>query len=182
MTLKPFQKARLQSFKHDKSLHRIWDQVTILEENEDYIVVANRKTKVIEAGGRVWYTKEPSVSFFFKNYWYNVIGIIKTTGISFYCNLSSPVLYDLEAIKYIDYDLDIMVLPDFSYSVLDQNEYQKHQKQMNYPEALCAILEQELKALIIRIENREFPFQPSLVQEYYQKLTKTGAKKNVERP
>ncbi|MDD4184150.1 MAG: DUF402 domain-containing protein [Candidatus Izemoplasmatales bacterium] len=182
MALKPLMRYRLQSYKHDKSLHRIWDQVTILFEDDEKIVVANRKTKVIEGNGRIWYTREPSVSFFFKDCWYNVIAIIKPLGISYYCNLSSPVLYDEEAIKYIDYDLDIMVLPDFSYTILDQNEYLKHQRLMQYPEDLCDILKHELDNLIKRIEARKPPFEHELVQEYYQNFLKTGVKKNVERP
>ena len=131
---------RLLSFKHDHSLQRIWTEVTVLEENENYIVVANRRTKVVEANGRYWYTKEPSVSFFFKDHWYNVIGIIKDTGICFYCNISSPVLYDEEAIKYIDYDLDIKVQTDYSYRVLDWKEYRKHRHMMNSPKLLINLL------------------------------------------
>ncbi len=175
-------KVRLQSFKHDRTLHRIWDEVTVLEENEEFIVVANRRTKVIEANGRVWYTKEPSVAFFFKNHWFNVIGILKPAGISFYCNLSSPVLYDEEAIKYIDYDLDIKVLPDFSYTILDRNEYRRHQKQMRYPLEICEILERELNKLIELIEAREMPFRHHPVHDYYRLLQETGEKKNAKRP
>jgi len=181
MALTPLSKYRLLSFKHDKTLHRVWDQITILEENANEIVVANRRTKVIEANGRIWYTREPSVAYFFKHRWYNVIGIIKPAGISFYCNLSSPVLYDQEAIKYIDYDLDIMVLPDFRYTILDQNEYKKHKQEMNYPAELCDILENELAGLIQRIEKRMPPFDHDQVRGYYQIFQKTGAKKHVER-
>lgn len=165
---------QLQSFKHDHSLHRIWEEVTILEENDQYIVVANKRTKVIESNGRFWHTKEPSVSFFFKNHWYNVIGIIRPESVSFYCNLSSPVLYDEEAIKYIDYDLDIKVLPDYSYNILDRNEYRKHQRQMKYPENICKILEAELLDLKRRIEAREVPFSHDLILARYQEYLTMG--------
>ncbi|MBN2504093.1 MAG: DUF402 domain-containing protein [Bacilli bacterium] len=173
---------KLQSFKHDQSLHRIWAEVTILEENEDCIIVANRRTKVIESNGRYWYTKEPSVSFFYKNHWYNVIGIIKPTGISFYCNLSSPVLYDDEAIKYIDYDLDIKVQPDFSYHVLDWKEYRRHQNEMHYPEAIMDILEAELKHLKLRIESKDEPFKHETIKNLYNTYLRIGAKNNAKRP
>ena len=54
------------------------------------------------------------------------------------------VLVDEEALKYIDYDLDIKVLDDFSYTVLDRNEYTKHQAKMEYPSDLKKILEKAL--------------------------------------
>ncbi len=38
--------------------------------------------------------------------------MIREKGVSYYCNLASPFLLDDEALKYIDYDLDIKVFPD----------------------------------------------------------------------
>jgi len=176
MSLAVGSRIKLESFKHDHSLHRIWEEVTILEETDEFIVAANRRTKVIEANGRFWFTKEPSVSFFFKNHWYNVIGIIKPNGASFYCNISSPVLYDEEAMKYIDYDLDIKVLPDFTYTVLDRNEYRKHQKQMQYSDQICRIIEAELQNLKDRIEARKDPFRQELIHEKYHQYLQIGEK------
>ncbi|XMB72381.1 DUF402 domain-containing protein [Mycoplasmatota bacterium WC30] len=165
-------KIILHSYKHDQSLHRVWKNETILEDNEEFIIVANKKTKVIESNGRFWYTKEPSVSFFFKNHWYNVISIIKKEEISYYCNLSSPIIRDEEALKYIDYDLDIKVENDYSYNLLDMNEYKKHQISMNYPENIKEILLLEVEDLKRRIDNREFPFKKTDVKEWYNKFLK----------
>ncbi len=159
----------LHSYKHNKTLHRVWKQETVIENNDEYIVLANRRTKVIEANGRFWYTKEPSVSVFFKNHWYNVIGILKDDDIYFYCNLSSPVLYDEEAVKYVDYDLDIKVQSDFKYELLDYNEFKKHELVMNYSKDLDEILFNELENLKRRIERREMPFDKKNILEWYEK-------------
>ena len=35
--------------------------------------------------------------------------MIRDNGISYYCNLASPFVLDKEALKYIDYDLDVKV-------------------------------------------------------------------------
>jgi len=176
MTLTTGATMALQSYKHDRSLHRIWEEVTVLEDNDHAIIVANKRTKVIESNGRFWYTKEPSVAYFYKHHWFNVIGIIKPTGISFYCNLSSPILVDEEALKYIDYDLDIKVMPDFGYSILDQNEYRRHQKQMRYPKELCDILESELKYLREQIDTHADPFHHEIIIEKYRAYEKIGEK------
>ena len=50
-------------------------------------------------------------------------------GIYYYCNLSSPFVCDEEALKYIDYDLDIKVYPNGKYHLLDEDEYEQHMKQ-----------------------------------------------------
>ncbi len=158
---------QIQSYKHDGSLHRIWEKATIIEETSDFIVVVNRRTKVIESNGRFWHTREPSVTWFFKEHWFNVIGIIKQNDVHFYCNIASPYLIDDEALKYIDYDLDIKVIGDFSYHTLDRNEYNRHKHVMEYPTKLKQILELELKELKRRVENRDYPFDHNLVRSYY---------------
>ncbi|MBN2540793.1 MAG: DUF402 domain-containing protein [Bacilli bacterium] len=162
----------LHSYKHDQTLHRVWQSETLLDENEDTIIVANKRTRVVESNGRFWYTKEPSVSFFFKHHWYNVIGIIKEHEIQYYCNISSPILRDQEALKYIDYDLDIKVDGKYQYNVLDRNEYKRHQEQMCYPEEIKKILHLELQDLKQRIERRDFPFDPMTVRYWYDEFLK----------
>jgi len=74
---------QIQSYKHDESLHRIWEKATVLEVHDDYVIVANKRTKVIESNGRFWHTREPSITWFYKEKWFNIIGIIKKDGIHF---------------------------------------------------------------------------------------------------
>ncbi len=163
---------QIQSYKHDESLHRIWEKATVVEVNDDYIIVVNKRTKVIEANGRFWHTREPSVSWFYSENWFNVIGIIKKDGVHYYCNIASPYVYDEEALKYIDYDLDIKVIEDMSFNVLDRNEYNKHKVNMDYPQRLKSILEVELNKLKQLIINKEGPFDEKVVLAYYDKYIK----------
>jgi len=163
------QDIQIQSYKHDETLHRIWEKATVLFSNEEVTIVANKRTKVIEANGRFWHTREPSVTWFFKNNWFNIIGIIKKDGVNFYCNIASPYLIDEEALKYIDYDLDIKVFNDFTFTTLDRNEYNKHQEKMDYPDDLKVILESELNVLKGLVENKKDPFNEQLVLEWYDK-------------
>lgn len=163
-------KVVIHSYKHDKSLHRIWKNAIILDENEDLIIVANKRTKVVESTGRFWFTKEPSVAFFFKNHWYNVIAILKHGVVNYYCNLGSPVFHDEEAIKYIDYDLDIKVDNDLNYKILDIHEYKLHQEKMQYPEDIKLILAKEMLDLKSRIDQKAVPFDSDLVFDFYNKF------------
>ena len=168
------QDIQIQSYKHDESLHRIWEKATVLRSDNEVTIVANRRTKVIEANGRFWHTREPSVTWFYKKKWFNIIGIIKHDGIAYYCNIASPYLIDDEALKYIDYDLDVKVLNDLSYTTLDRNEYNKHQERMGYSEDLKVILEKELLDLISMIEKNEDPFNKEVVMSWYEKYKNGG--------
>ncbi|MEG0981587.1 MAG: DUF402 domain-containing protein, partial [Erysipelotrichaceae bacterium] len=96
----------IQSFKHDGSLHRTWAKAYIIEVSETRIVGVTDRSCVIESDGRVWITREPAICFLYPDRWYNVISMIRKTGIHYYCNIASPSIYDGEAIKNIDYDLD----------------------------------------------------------------------------
>ncbi len=163
----PGDKIVVQSYKHDESLHRIWANAHVIKHTPSTIIVANKRTKVIEANGRFWFTKEPSVTWFFKDRWFNIIGILRPTGIFYYCNMASPFLLDDEALKYIDYDLDVKVRPDHSFKVLDRGEYNKHKQKMDYPKQLKDILEQELDLIKSWIDQKKGPFDHDHVLSLY---------------
>ncbi len=158
----------IHSYKHDEHLHRIWTKARVIAHDDKKIIVANKRTRVIESNGRFWHTREPSVTWFFKDHWFNVIGILRQHGVYYYCNIASPYVLDDEALKYIDYDLDIKVFPDYTYRVLDRGEYNTHKEKMRYPKKLQDILEAELSKLKRMIENKQGPFAPDAVRDYYQ--------------
>ena len=157
----------IQSYKHDGTLHRTWCKGYVLEATEDRYVVVTNKAWVIEADGRRWFTREPAVCFFYTKRWYNIISMIRKTGIYYYCNLASPSLYDGEAIKNIDYDLDVKLYPDRSYQILDENEYALHSTIMDYPQKIMDIVEWEMQNLLQKMEYAEDPFNDECVQEFY---------------
>ena len=102
----------IKSYKHDGSLHRTWRDTMVLKTNENSIIGVNDHTLVTESDGRRWVTREPAIVYFHKKFWFNIIAMIRENGVSYYCNLASPYLLDNEALKYIDYDLDIKVFAD----------------------------------------------------------------------
>ena len=159
----------IHCYKHDGCIHRSWDEAMLLDVNKDFLVFANKKAKVNNCDGKVWYTKEPAIIYYYKNKWYNVITQFKKNGIYYYCNIASPTIIEGKVIKYIDYDLDLRGFPDGSYKILDESEYEYHKKKMNYPEEIDIIVKQELKKLIKLYEKKEGPFDISRVKKYYEK-------------
>ncbi len=159
----------IQSYKHDGSLHRTWSKGLVVHVDDEKIVAITNKASVIEADGRRWVTREPAVYFLYTHKWYNVIAMIRKDGLYFYCNLASPSIYDEEALKNIDYDLDIKVFPDYHYTILDKEEYRRHQKNMQYPLIIKEILEDTVNKLQEMIKQHANPFDKEVVYQYYQR-------------
>ena len=159
----------IHCYKHNGRIHRIWDEATILDFKDDVLVAANYKTKVTESDGRTHKTAEPAIIFFYKNRWFNIIAQLKNKGLYYYCNIATPYLVDENIIKYIDYDLDLRVFPDWGYRVLDKNEYNYHKQLMKYPPEIDLILKRELNELIDMEKKRQGPFDKQLIDSYKEK-------------
>lgn len=157
----------IKSFKHDGTLHRTWDRGLVLENNDDYIVVAAKRAKVIETDGRSWFTKEPAVTIFSKKEWWNVICMLKNDGICYYCNIASPSLIDDGYIKYIDYDLDAKLFSNNEIRVLDEKEYKSHKRTYCYSPDLDKVLKITMDNIINKMKNRVFPFCDDIILEYF---------------
>ncbi|MDQ0861635.1 DUF402 domain-containing protein [Bacillus sp. V2I10] len=160
---------QIHSYKHDGHIHRIWDETTVLKASQHCIIGGNDRTVVTESDGRTWITREPAICYFHTKYWFNVIGMIREDGIYYYCNISSPFAWDDEALKYIDYDLDVKIFPDMTYIILDEDEYEYHRKKMNYPDVIDLILKSNLEKLLRWIRQQKGPFSAEFIDVWYER-------------
>ncbi len=167
----------IQSYKHDGTLHRTWAKGLVLRAQEDVLIVVTHKTWVTESDGRSWYTREPAICFFYPDRWFNIISMIRKTGIYYYCNLASPSIFDGEAIKNIDYDLDVKVYPNRSVDVLDEDEFLTHSEQMDYPSDIIEIVRESMDHLLSMIENEDPPFNRDVVEVLFQEYLREFKKK-----
>lgn len=163
-------KIKMCSFKHDGKVHRIWDRGTIIEETESFIVVGNTLALVSESDGRIWQTREPAVTIFYKELWLNVIAMLRETGIHYYCNIASPYVIQNQILFYIDYDLDISLSPTNEIRILDEWEYDLHRTKLGYSTKLDFVLKETLKFLKETCEKRFSPFIDEKIYEYYKKF------------
>ena len=159
----------IQSYKHDGSLHRTWRDTMVLKTTENAIIGVNDHTLVTESDGRRWVTREPAIVYFHKKYWFNIIAMIRDNGISYYCNMASPYYLDEEALKYIDYDLDVKVFTDGEKRLLDVEEYERHKRKMKYSDDLDYILKEHVKILVDWINNGRGPFSEAYVNIWYKR-------------
>lgn len=154
---------QIHSYKHDGKIHRVWQETTVLKGTRNVVIGANERTLVIESDGRTWLTREPSIVYFHAQHWFNIICMLRDDGVYYYCNMSSPFVFDNNTVKYIDYDLDVKVFPDMSYNILDEDEYEDHRAEMRYPDVIDKILKRNVEKLIGWIKQRRGPFAPDFI-------------------
>lgn len=167
-------KSFIQSYKHDGSVHRTWSPVLVISEDDTKYVAINKRTQIFEANNRSWIAREPALYYLYKEHYFNIIAMLREDGIYYYCNLASPSMHDGEAIKNIDYDLDIKFYPNGEYEILDESEFEINSKKYDYPKVIELKLREEIKELIKRYNMSETPFNENenraLFQEYLKKL------------
>ena len=165
-------KVPICCFKHNGEVHRVWDEATVLEENEEYIVVGSECASVLEGDGRFWRAKEPAITVFYKKKWFNVICMLRSTGIHYYCNIASPYEIQDNIITYIDYDLDVGLNSAGQIKILDEIEYNRHKKELNYSLELDYLLKKALYEVLHLCKEKEFPFADKKIEEFYELLKK----------
>lgn len=95
--------------------------------------------------------------------------MIRDNGVSYYCNLASPYMMDTEALKYIDYDLDVKVFADGEKRLLDVDEYEIHKKEMQYSADMDFILKENVKILVDWINHEKGPFSKAYITIWYKR-------------
>ena len=169
----------VQGYKHDGGMHRIWDPIYVVNEEDDFVITCSKTTKVIEHNFRMWNTKEPAIMIFSFFFWWNVIAMLKSIGIVYYVNLASPIIIDNMKIKYIDYDLDLKLFPNNKIKLIDVREYDLHRKLYNYGEDIDKILRFNMKEIKELMENKKFPFNDEIIKNYYHQFLKEINIKNA---
>lgn len=152
-------KLRIQSYKHDGSKHRSWEFAHIIGENP-LVLHIPAETPVHNPDGSTWTSPYEVEAYFPETDWYNVFKLKKRSGIEWYCNVASPPARNETAgrLEFVDYDLDVYVYADRTYSVLDREEYEEHARLMKYPDVVKQQVEQGLAVLIDAIRAKRGPF------------------------
>jgi uncharacterized protein len=101
-----------------------------------------------------------STEYYWLDRWYNVFRFsdpdlrLK----NFYCNINVPPRFEGGVLSYIDLDIDVLVNPDLTYKILDEDDFKENAKRYPYPEQLQMKARTALAELIGLIESRSFPF------------------------
>ena len=150
----------VQARKFDGRLHRQWP-AQLVEQAGPLVVldavfaaeIQHPLLGLIARGTR-------STEYYWTDRWYSVFRFRAPDGrlLNYYCNINQPAHFDGAVLSFVDLDIDVLVAPDLSYRVLDEDEFARHATQFNYSPALRAQVHRALKELLALIERREFPF------------------------
>jgi protein associated with RNAse G/E len=150
----------VRACKYDGSEHRRWP-ATILKRDGSLLVLDGKFEEEIQhdllgtiAAGTT------SIEYYWLDRWYNIFRFIEPSGElrNYYCNVNVPPTFDGQILSYVDLDTDILIEPDFSYRVLDLDEFEQNAARYGYPLEVRQNAEAALRALINLIEKRAFPF------------------------
>ncbi|MGB8506786.1 MAG: DUF402 domain-containing protein [Pyrinomonadaceae bacterium] len=101
-----------------------------------------------------------SFEYYWTDRWYSIFRFSEPTGElrNYYCNINTPPRLENRLLSFIDLDIDILVAPDFSYEILDEDEFSRHAEHYKYPQDLQVRVRRTVTELISLIERRGFPF------------------------
>ena len=102
-------------------------QADVIEHRSHYIVLeAFFDRPDTRANGLVLARGDRFIETYFDNRWYNIFEIHDRADDhlkGWYCNIGWPTVFQNQAISYRDLALDLLVFPDGSQEVLDEDEF-----------------------------------------------------------
>jgi protein associated with RNAse G/E len=101
-----------------------------------------------------------STEYFWTDRWFSIFRFREPSGRlrNFYCNINTPARLEAGLLTFVDLDIDMLVKPDFSYIILDEDEFEENSELYKYPIEYRRRTRQSLDELISMIETRQFPF------------------------
>lgn len=101
-----------------------------------------------------------SYEYYWKDKWFNVFRFHEPEGDlrNYYCNVNQPPVMEEGTLDYVDLDIDLLIWRDFSYEVLDLEEFDANILKYRYSVELQDRAYSSLGDLLGMIENRDFPF------------------------
>jgi len=183
-----YESCTIKSFKHNGSLHRMWlenwkvpeDRLHPAHKDAGIMVYVNDHTPIRESDGKEWISRVPAVSFFLPGEWFNVVALLEDRGVRYYCNVASPPYRYQNVLTYIDYDLDVVLLPGGTVLDLDRDEYDKHKEEYRYSASVRGQVEEGLMALHERVAAFGLPFGDEEARRYYREWRDSPQAKETE--
>ena len=150
----------VRTYKYDGSAHRHW-RARVSQQAGSLIVLDAKFEEEIRHPLLGTVARETtSIEYYWLDRWYNVFRFVEPTGElrNFYCNVNVPPVLQKNVLSYIDLDVDVLVAPDFSFEVLDEDEFAANAARFNYPAEVLQKSRDALEELLGLIEGRGFPF------------------------
>jgi protein associated with RNAse G/E len=152
--------VEVQVYKYDGVLHRRWQAQLWRREGSLVVLDAQFPEEVVHDLLGTIPRGTHSLEYYWLDCWYNVFRFARPDGKlrNYYCNVNVPAKFDGATLSYVDLDLDILVDPDFSYRVLDVEDFEQNVREFGYPAEVEANARRAVDEVVQMIETRQFPF------------------------
>jgi protein associated with RNAse G/E len=156
----PDQEVTVNSRKYDLSIRRTW-QCRLIEQRDNLMVFVGEFDRDIEhpdlgsiSAGTISY------EYYWLDRWYNVFRFHNPDDSfrNYYCNINMPPAFGNGVLDYVDLDIDVLVWPDWTTTILDKDEFEANSQLFEYPQTVVSAAEKALSDLLDLIKTRQFPF------------------------
>src|SRR6266576_1191638 len=150
----------VRTYKYDNSEHRSWLAEVLRQEGSLIVLDAKFQDEVVHDLLGTIASGTHSLEYYWLDRWYNVFRFAQPNGElrNYYCNVNVPPTFDGEILSYVDLDLDILVEPNFSYQILDVEDFQTNAQRYGYSAELQTTARRAVDELVRMIQTRAFPF------------------------
>jgi uncharacterized protein len=150
----------VRACKYDGTEHRRWHARLTGREDSLLVLYARFEEEIRHALLGTLRRGTLSVEYYWLDRWYNVFRFHEPTGElrNYYCNVNAPPVFDGRVLSYVDLDIDILVAPDLSFRIVDEDEFEANAAHFNYPAEVHERAQAALDELVSLISSRRFPF------------------------
>ena len=171
--LNVMEKILMKAYKYKDKLH--YESTLDLYARQDNLVILHgplNRQLIHHTRGKVFTFDRQSLEFYFNDRLYTVACVFNNKGQIeyYYCNIAMPCIFGtkntnpdaLTEITFVDLDLDVIMQKDLTYKIVDRDEFEIHQKELNYPPEIITMAEKGLEWIQKDILERLFPFDGSI--------------------
>jgi protein associated with RNAse G/E len=165
--LETYPRVRVEKMKYPNVRYYSY-QKRLLRQDGDEIILYNSPglaiTDHLRGGG--FYLPTQSVTWCSTARWNSVSAVFEPKGAFkfWYCDVAMPCTLSDNVLAYVDLDLDLIAYPDGTYRVDDEDEFQAHQREYQYPSEIIEQARAELDGLIAAHKAHAYPFDGSLAE------------------
>ena len=154
------QDITVRVLKHDGTEYRRWNASLSRQAGDLVVLDAEFDVDVSHAILGEIKARTRTIEYYWLNRWYNVFRFLQEGGSTrlWYCNVNTPPEFTNGVLTYIDLDIDIVVQADFSFQVLDVEEFEANARRYGYLDEEKQRAQKAVDDLIKMIETRQFPF------------------------
>jgi uncharacterized protein len=155
----PGARMLLRATKYDGTAHWIQPFQVVSDDGTLLVAQYRARTPIYTSRGEFRSPYDSRV-YFWRDRWYNVFRLSRPgcSLVLWYCNVTTPPIFDGCQLGYVDLDLDVCVRADGLIELLDEDEFETHQRKYRYPVDVIAHAEQAAKDVAALARGCGFPF------------------------